>query len=73
MIVHFNMMNIDGHGVGVGGGAPPYDEQKLPDTRREKIQGGVHPRVRSTRGKKFFDPPVRPFFWIFGQNHPLVY
>ena len=62
-------VHIDGHGVGVGGGAPPapYDEQKLPDTRREKIQGGVHP------AEKNFDPLVRPFFGIFGQNHPPVY
>ena len=53
-------VNIDGHGVGVEGGAPMHDEQKLPDTRREKKQGGVHPGVRSTPGKKKFDPPLVP-------------
>ena len=52
----FLFLIIDGHGVGVGGGAPMHDEQKLPDTRREKIQGGVHPRVRSTREKIFLTP-----------------
>ena len=47
-----------GTGWGWGGGAPMHDEQKLPDTRREKKQGGVHPGGRSTPGKENFDPPV---------------
>ena len=67
------ILDIDGHGVGVGGGAPMHDEQKLPDTRREKNRVGVHPGVRSTPEKKNFDPQVRPFFGIFWQNHPPVY
>ena len=48
--------NIDGHGVGVGGGAPMHDEQKLPDTRRKKKQGGWAQGCEAPREKNFLTP-----------------
>ena len=51
-------------GWGWGGGAPMHDEQKLPDTRREKTGGGCTP------GKKNFDPPGEAIFWYFWVKSP---
>ena len=62
-----------GTGGGVGGCTPPLKPKICPTPGGKKTGGGVHPGVRSTPEKKNFDPPVRPFFGIFGQNHPPVY
>ena len=58
-------MIIDGHGEGVmDGGAPPNEDEKLADTRREKNSEGW-PLGAKHPGEKNFWPPGEAIFFAF--------